>query len=75
MYMREAEGFGASARASINDEFALEVMQPPREALANSNTADGMPILEKTLMNERFHEHCGPIVTAERNRRRDLLDW
>ena len=42
-------------------------MQPPSEALINSNIADGMPILEKTVMNERFHEHYGAIVTVERN--------
>jgi hypothetical protein len=43
-------------------------MQPPSETLINSNSADGMPTLEKTLMNQRFHEHYGPIVTVERNR-------
>ena len=65
--MREADGLGASARASINDELALDMMQPPSEALINSNIADGMPILGKALMNNRFHEHYGPIVTVERN--------
>ncbi len=73
MKVREAGGFGASARASINDELAPDVMQPPSETLTNSNT--GMPILDETLMHERFHEHYGPIVTVERNRRPHLLDW
>jgi hypothetical protein len=50
-------------------------MQPPSETLINSNTADGMPIFEGRLMNQRFHDHYGPIVTVARNRCPDLLDW
>ncbi len=73
--MRDAKGFGASACASINDELVLEVMQPPSETLIDSNTADGMPILETILMKDRFDEHCGPIVTVERNRGPDLRGW
>lgn len=48
-------------------------MQPPSDTLINSNT--GMPILDKTLMKERFHEHYGPIVTVGWNRCLHLLDW
>ncbi len=59
----------------MNDELALEVMQPLSETLIDSNTADGMPILEKIFMKDRFDEHCGPIVTVERNPGPDLRGW
>jgi len=65
-------GAGASARASITDEPAVEVTHPPSERLDSSSATVANADIFRSFDTYRnahgwsFHEHCGPIMTVSR---------